>query len=88
MVNFRDLNNLPSSDEPKKKPDQSEIRFKDLAGDPDGDLSAQDSAKERSDMIYREADEYLNRVFDAVRKREKFSLEPGLKVIRLITLIT
>ena len=89
MVKFIDLEHLVSdkTDEdrpvqPRSKPGDTAIRFRQMEADPDLDLpDLAVMVKDKNDL-YTEGLRYVSQVFAAIRKRKKFALDPGFRIIR------
>jgi len=91
MVKFIDLEHLVSEkkadDGPaglKQKPGDSATHFRRMEADPDLDLPDLTVALDDQNDLYSEGLSYVIQVFAAIRKRKRFALDPGFRIIRQI----
>lgn len=82
MVEFRNLENPNSEKEEQKGQTLPKVSFRQLASDPDSDLSVQEQTDQDRKILYEKALDYLNQVFSAVKKEKEFTLEPGYQFVR------
>lgn len=81
MVDFRDMNKEPAA--PKNKPNvrKPKVSFTELTAGIKKDNPENQPPVETGKILYQEASEYLNHVFEAVKTGKSFSLTPGFKVM-------
>jgi len=91
MVKFIDLEHLVSEKteddrpvRPKSKPGEMATHFRQMETDPDLDLPDLAVAVTDKNDLYTEGLRYVTQVFAAIRKRKKFALDPGFRIIRRI----
>jgi HD-GYP domain-containing protein (c-di-GMP phosphodiesterase class II) len=82
MVEFRNLENRNRQKEGQKGQTPPKVSFSQLASDPDRDISAQDQTDQDRKILYEKALAYLNQVFDAVKRKKGFALEPGYQFMQ------
>lgn len=79
MVEFRKLDNLKSGDPVQSSP---KVSFSQLATDLTGDHSDQGKVDANRKILYENASDYLGQVFEAVRNKQGFALDPGYQLMR------
>jgi HD-GYP domain-containing protein (c-di-GMP phosphodiesterase class II) len=82
MVEFRNLENRNPEKEGQKGQTPPKVSFSQLASDPDRDISVQDQTDQDRKILYEKALDYCNQVFDAVKRKRGFALEPGYQFMR------
>jgi len=89
MVKFIDLENLVSekkADErpsrAKSKPGDPGTHFRQMEADPDLDLPDLTVGVGDQNDLYSEGLLYATQVFAAIRKRRRFALDPGFRILR------
>lgn len=86
MVKFRDLYKYSEKETEKKSiedlQEDSKLRFSEHAAEEERFTFDKEVIEKRRKALYEKAYDYLADAVDAIRKRKKFELEPGIQIVR------
>lgn len=84
MVEFRHLHHKGANSGADDKSGNAKVAFSALGMNNGGESSDAEFVDEKRKRLYEKASQYLNGVFQAVRRRERFSPEPAYQIMRLM----
>ena len=79
MVEFRKLNNLKDEKSGQTSP---KVNFSQLTNEIEGNPTDQEQVDGDRKILYEKASDYLSQVFEAVKNKQGFALDPGYQLMR------